>query len=403
MEENKKEFRLKNSFKNSFNKRPLLYYLLFSFLGVFIIWAMFLIFSIKITILGNENITLQVHSEYIDDGYSAKFYGLNLSKMVKVKSNLNVHEIGTYKIVYKLFFSRKSRTINIIDDISPEIKLNGKDEVNIYVNESYTEEGVKVTDNYDFDLVNDVKISSNINNKKTGKYKVTYEITDSSGNYSSIIRNVNVIDNPIEKYIKSNKYNISVGYYNLITGKTYYYNRDKKYYSASLIKVLDALYLYDKNKVTNKLKPYIKSSLIYSNNDTHHYLVNEIGKDNLRKYGLSLGAKYTLNSSDSYGDTTVDDQVAYYKKLYELVKDDKNKELKEWMISSKCNYIMFDDSAPDALSKYGRWDINFHNAGLVLDKEPYIVVILTHEGNSDYYNIIRNIAKNVYTYHLNAN
>lgn len=402
MEENKKEFRLKNSFKNSFNKRPLLYCLLFSFLGVFIIWAMFLTFSIKITILGNENITLQVHSEYIDDGYSAKFYGLNLSKMVKVKSNLNVHEVGTYKIVYKLFFSRKSRTINIIDDISPEIKLNGKDEVNIYVNESYTEEGVKVTDNYDFDLVNDVKISSNINNKKTGKYKVTYEITDSSGNYSSITRNVNVIDNPIEKYIKSNKYNVSVGYYNLVTGKTYYYNRDKKYYGASLIKVLDALYLFDKNKVTNKLKPYIKSSLIYSNNDTHHYLVNEIGKNNLRKYGLSLGAKYTLNSGDSYGDTTVDDQIAYYKKLYELVKDDKNKELKEWMISSNCNYIMFDGSAPDALSKYGRWKINFHNAGLVLDKEPYIVVILTHEGNSDYYNIIRNIAKNVYKYHLNT-
>ena len=72
------------------------------------------------------------------------------------------------------------------------------------------------------------------------------------------------------------------------------------------------------------------------------------------------------------------------------------------MISSNCNYIMFDGSAPDALSKYGRWKINFHNAGLVLDKEPYIVVILTHEGNSDYYNIIRNIAKNVYKYHLNT-
>ena len=92
--------------------------------------------------------------------------------------------------------------------------------------------------------------------------------------------------------------------------KSYYYNRDKKYYGASLIKVLDAIYLYDKNKVTNELKPYIKTALSYSNNDSHIYLVNYINRNKLRNYGLSIGAKYPLEPGyDYYANTIVDDQI----------------------------------------------------------------------------------------------
>lgn len=333
-------------------------------------------------------------------GYEAKLFNRNLEKYVKISSNLNISKVGEYQITYKLFLKKQVRYIKVVDKIPPAVKLIGNSNVVIYQDEKYEDEGYLVIDNYDQDLNNQVIVTNNINYQKVGTYQVKYKVSDSSGNTNEIIRTIKVKKNPIQEYLKKHNYHVSIGYYNLVTGKSYYYNRNKKYYGASLIKVLDALYLYDKNMVNDSLKPYIRTALSYSNNDSHIYLVNYINRNKLRNYGLSIGAKYPLEPGyDYYANTIVDDQIAYYKKLYELTKDGKNKELKNWMINSSCNYIMFNNKAPDALTKYGRYKINFHNAGLVLDDEPYIVVILTHEGNSDYYNIIRNIAKKVYEYH----
>ena len=47
-------------------------------------------------------------------------------------------------------------------------------------------------------------------------------------------------------------------------------------------------------------------------------------KQNLRNYGKSIGAKYTLtDNNENFGYTNVTDQIAYMKRLYEITKDTK--------------------------------------------------------------------------------
>lgn len=183
-----------------------------------------------------------------------------------------------------------------------------------------------------------------------------------------------------------------------LNGNTFYYNKNKIYYGASLIKTLDALYLYEHNMVNDDIKAHIKKAISVSNNESHKYLVNYIGKDKLKDYGVSLGATNTLAGGDYYGNTTINDQIIYMKKLYEITKDYKNNELKSFFINDYANYLKFNEI--DVAHKYGYYNKYFHETGIFLDTEPYILIILTEEANNNYKNIINNISKLIYKFHI---
>ena len=50
------------------------------------------------------------------------------------------------------------------------------------------------------------------------------------------------------------------------------------------------------------------------------------------------------------------------------------------------------------MHKYGYWDDVFHDTGIVLDESPYIVVILTNEGENNYEEIINKLSEKLYDY-----
>ena len=181
----------------------------------------------------------------------------------------------------------------------------------------------------------------------------------------------------------------------MVTGEKYLYQENKIYYGASLIKTLDAIYLYDKGLVNDAIRPYIDKAISVSDNDSHHYLVNYIGKSNLKNYGIGLGAYNTLSGNDYYGNTTVKDQIIYLKKLYNISKD--NDELKSYFINNYGNYLKINDI--EVMHKYGYYGQYYHDVGIVLDDEPYIVVILTNHGNDNKKEIINNLSNLMYKYH----
>lgn len=376
----------------------------------FILISIYTIININLdfNLNGNNNITINFNTKYIEEGYKAKIFNKDLTSNVKVSSNLDINKIGSYKINYSLniigFKYNKVRKINVIDREKPVIKLNGDEVVYLYKGDVYIDKGAHAEDNYDGDISNKILIENNINNKKIGEYKVKYVIKDSSGNENSITRKVIVttskntnINNPMIKYITDNNYDISFGYYNLVTGNSYLYNEDKVYFAASLIKILEALYLYDNNLINDELKPYVKKTITVSDNDAHHYLQSVIGKKNLREYGKSLGASHALLGGSCCGETTVNDQLVFLKKLYEIT-NNKNDELKSWFMNDYVNNIKFDNDIP-VMHKYGLYDEVYHNVGIVFDKEPYIVIILTGIPNG-YENIVNNLSKIIYDYHL---
>ena len=390
--------------------------------GIIILTTIY-IFTINLTfkLRGNEFIKLQLNQSYNDDRYVATIFKWDISKKVKTYNNIDIKKVGTYNIKYILNFIGHNyilnRQIDVIDSVPPTIELNGEKKIKLYVGDTYIENGATATDNYDGDLTDFIKIDGSVDTAKEGIYEINYSVEDSSRNKNSITRVVTVekknesitknnqdntptynLNDPIVKYIKEHNYNVSIGYYNLETGKEYLYQENKIYYGASLIKTLDAIYLHDKNLVNDTIKPYISKAISISDNEAHQYLVNYIGKDNLKNYGIHLGAKNTLTSGDYYyGNTTVKDQLVYIKKLYDITKN--NEELKSFFVNDYGNYIKINDLI--TMHKYGYYGQYYHDVGIIFDNNPYIIVILTNHGNDNKKEIINDLSNLMYKYHLN--
>lgn len=154
----------------------------------------------------------------------------------------------------------------------------------------------------------------------------------------------------INSYIDTN-YSASVAYEDATTGFSYSYHPDTVYYGASLIKLVEAMYIFDKASEGNiniddtltytykykyvysdgmslhnygdevSLKELISYALMYSDNSAHFMLNDYIGLENLRIYGKSLGAKGVLANTDTFGNQTAYDMNIYLKHAYEIIKN----------------------------------------------------------------------------------
>ena len=379
--------------------------------------------NIAFVLNGNEDITINYGDTYYDEGVTATTINWDLSDYVSTEQAVDTSHVGVYYISYHLDFLNHHyllrREINVVDTAPPTITLSGEPEVKMYVDDEYTDAGATATDDYDGDITSKIITNSTLDTTQEGEYEVSYFVEDSSGNTATATRKIIVekkpepvvayvaeygddgpyvpytADDPIASFIAARGYDVSVGYYNLVTGKNYFYQPERIYYGASLIKTLDAIYLYDKNMVNEDLKYYIDRAVLASDNNAHRYLVDYIGRENLKEYGIGLGAANTLSGEGNYGDTTVIDQLVYYKKAYELALQ--NEDFKAPFVNNSYNYIAVNGLA--AMHKNGYYDIWFHDAGIVFDDEPYIVIILTNHGRGSQYETVHSLAEQVYKYH----
>jgi beta-lactamase class A len=230
-----------------------------------------------------------------------------------------------------------------------------------------------------------------------------------------ILQEINKIDTDL------NNYHVSVEYLSPDLDFSYKYNADKLYYAASTIKVVDSLYIYEnasngsidldttvKYTASNKigaskiistypigsmisLRDLVKAAITVSDNSAHDMLIKYIGFKNLKNFGNSLGAVYTLWGGDNFGSINVDDATAYLKELNSFINNNKElgSELKSYYINSEQNYLNIDDFM--AAEKYGEYGSYYHELGIVYTKHPYLVSILTLEGYHDKEQIIRHI------------
>lgn len=223
------------------------------------------------------------------------------------------------------------------------------------------------------------------------------------------------------------KYNVAVYYEDLNSGFDFKYSENEVIYGASLIKLVDALYLYDNDiDFNNTMKyesKYIKASskgmdtrtigeevtlkdlmnyaLSVSDNTAHVMLVDYIGYNTLRDYGRSLGATAILNGvgGEKYGNQTASDTNIYLKRAYEIMTEEDGKYLKEFMSNDYQNHL-FLENEKDIAHKYGSYSNYFHNIGIVFDENPYTISILTMHGNGNYKEVINNIHKKINEMHL---
>ena len=155
------------------------------------------------------------------------------------------------------------------------------------------------------------------------------------------------------------------------------------------------MYVYENMKLNDTLKEKVKLAITKSDNDAHAYLVKKIGKEKLKEYGNSLGATNTLTCDNNFCNTTVIDQLNYLRHLYNMII--KDEELKNYFINDYGNYLSYDYSFNN-LHKYGNSGKYFHDVGIFLGDNPYIIVVLTQEksqGEAYVAQLIRDISQKI--------
>lgn len=236
--------------------------------------------------------------------------------------------------------------------------------------------------------------------------------------------------NKLATYLSSN-YKTSVSYENLNYGFKYNYNEAKVYYAASTIKALDALYIYTKASIgeinlddtmvysskykwssSKEMSKYkygssvtirdlVKYAVVVSDNSAHQMLVDYIGKNNLKQFGLDLGAKNVFNGSDNFGNIDTNDAIIYFRAINDFIVNNPElgNELKSFFLEAEQNDIAIPEYGILAGHKYGQYSSYYHDIGIVYDDSPYLVAILTMEGNKDFEAIVKDINKHVYELH----
>ena len=175
-------------------------------LGTFAILWQINTFSMKVFLNGNREITLECGTPYEEAGAHAVFQG---SIFMKDPSNVeviiegapDVNTLGTYYVTYSSSRMVESlfgvsevrdtarRTIHVVDTQAPEITLVSDPDVFTIPGKTYQEEGFTASDNYDGDLTDQVV-------RTDDGEKITYRVTDSSGNTSEVVR-VIVYNDPV--------------------------------------------------------------------------------------------------------------------------------------------------------------------------------------------------------------
>ncbi len=116
---------------------------------------------------------------------------------ITVSGAVNTGIINSYIITYSATDaagnqSTLTRTVNVIDDTAPVIRLAGDSEVSHRVNTEYVDAGASATDNIDGDV--EVTVTGSVDTSTPNSYTLTYSATDAAGNETSLTRTISVFD-----------------------------------------------------------------------------------------------------------------------------------------------------------------------------------------------------------------
>ena len=204
---NNRKVKLKKKIGNSKKKYLVLgLIVLFLFIGIL---SYFLYINIngeskylKIKLNGKDNIVINYKDKYNDEGAYASYKNKDISKDIKVITDINLEKIGEYTYTYSINYKKQSKSISrkvkIVDVESPVITLNGEKKLSIYTGSSYEEKNATALDNYDGDISNKISVSGNVDTSKIGEYIISYKVVDSSNNEATIERKVKVLEKPKE-------------------------------------------------------------------------------------------------------------------------------------------------------------------------------------------------------------
>lgn len=146
----------------------------------------------EITLVADPEVYTLPGQEYAEEGYQAvDDYDGDITANV-------VRQVVGETVVYTVSDSSGNQTqvvrqIVFDDPIPPELVLEGKETITLYVKNAYDEPGYKATDNVDGDITDRVVVEGTVDTSKEGTYELTYIVKDSYNNEVRATRKVQVV------------------------------------------------------------------------------------------------------------------------------------------------------------------------------------------------------------------
>lgn len=227
---------------------------IYSIILVFIL--AFLIVIPKIHINGKEVVEIVFSTKYTEAGVKASFLGKDITKNIKIKSNIKENKIGTYEVTYYLddfiIPISKKRIVKIIDKEKPKLSIKGDKTIYLCPGKEYVEDGFNAIDDYDGDITKKVKVTKE-------KDKIIYTVKDSSNNKKTITRKIIYKDNekPNIQFNGLNEINIELGSNFQDPGYSAYDNCD-----GDITKKVEIIGNVDTNKEGTYTLTYVVTDLI---------------------------------------------------------------------------------------------------------------------------------------------
>lgn len=230
-------------------------------------------------------------------------------------------------------------------------------------------------------------------------------------NQSSSSRKI-AVSNAISNYTKQVEGNVSVYYKNLTGGETITRDPDKKYYMASLYKVILVLYMLDEIKSGNAsltdrvgtssatLDVAIDKIITESNNEYAQTLAEQYGWKNIeKKMKPKLGIDFSFNDDLQI---SVRDMGRLFEEIaYSLTLSDKDSSYILKLLSNQVKTSKLPKYLPESIyahNKTGEFEDYSHDAGIFYTpRANYILIFMSKSENPKATDeIMANMSKEIY-------
>ena len=140
---------------------------------------------------GPEHISVGKDGLFEDPGVTAKTWGIDVSDRVEITSDVDASVPGDYEITYRSGNFTASRTVTVLDHMSPELKLKGEQKIQLMLGDPYKEPGFSAKAEDGSSLTDQVQVSKE-NLRRAGKHTIVYSVTDDEGRTTRLSREVNI-------------------------------------------------------------------------------------------------------------------------------------------------------------------------------------------------------------------
>ncbi|MPQ43300.1 immunoglobulin-like domain-containing protein, partial [Clostridium tarantellae] len=171
----------------------------------------------KPVINGVSNVTIKVNDEFkpLEGIVASDKEDLDLTNAIKLKGAVDKTKVGTYDLIYSVRDSDNNETIvtrRVIVRSNEKPVISGNDNKTIKIGDIFNPlEGIIATDFEDKDLNSKILVTGSVNNNIVGDYKLTYSVTDSDGNTTTLERGITVRTNTKPKFTGVEDTTILVG------------------------------------------------------------------------------------------------------------------------------------------------------------------------------------------------